>query len=322
MSVVIYQNTKNMKLGFIKPTYPDEKRVALLPEHITPEFENELIIETGFGSNLGIEDAVYAAKGCKIDTRANIFKTCDTVFCLKLIQPEDYDSLREGQMIIGWTHPTGSGTEFYQKVACKKRLRIIDLDNVYPTAHFDDKHIPIPFIKKNFIWKNSYYAGVCSVMHALLSDGFYPDSNTKVAVLANGSVSQGAYSFISKFNVDIRMFYRKTMTEFYDTLGEYDIIINGIEVDGSVDHIITKEQLRQVKKGCLIFDSAADAGNAIEGTRYMSIADPMYEENGLYFYEVNNAPSMLYRKTSFEISKSFSEWVYKKDVKQFWQLFD
>ena len=105
-----------MLLGFIKPTYPGEKRVALLPEHITPEFENELIIETGYGSNLGIDDTSYEAKGCKIDTRANIFKTCDTVFCLKLIQPEDYDLLRQGQMIIGWTHPTGSGTEFYQNL--------------------------------------------------------------------------------------------------------------------------------------------------------------------------------------------------------------
>ena len=310
-----------MQVGFLKPTYPGENRVALLPEHITPEFENELIVETGYGSNLGIDDAEYEAKGCKIDTRTSIFQNCNTIFCLKLIQPEDYDRLRDGQMIIGWTHPTGSGTEFYKNVACKKGLYIVDLDNIYPTAHFGDTHIPIPFIKKNFVWKNSYYAGVCSVMHALLADGYYPDSNTKVAVLANGSVSQGAYSFISKFNVDLRMFYRKTMSEFYDTIGEYDIIINGIEVDGSVKHIITKEQLKQVKKGCLIIDSASDAGNAIEGTKYMSIANPMYEEDGLYFYEVNNAPSMLYRKTSFEISKSFSEWVYKKDVKRFWDLF-
>ena len=37
-----------MRLGFIIPTYPGEKRVALLPEHIEG-FENELIIENGFG---------------------------------------------------------------------------------------------------------------------------------------------------------------------------------------------------------------------------------------------------------------------------------
>lgn len=310
-----------MKLGFIKPTYPGEKRVALLPQHITADFENKLIIEAGFGSNLCISDAEYEAKGCQIASRKDIFKNCDVVFCLKLIQPSDYEYLREGQMIIGWTHPTGSGTDFYKNIACKKRLKIIDLDNIYPTAHCGIEHIPITFIPKNFIWKNSFYAGVCSVQHALLHFGLYPKSDTKVAILANGSVSQGAYSYIAHYNVDIRMFYRKTMNEFYDTIGEYDIIINGIEVDNTVKHIITKDDLKRIKKGCLIIDSAADAGNAIEGTRYMSIANPMYEEDGVFFYEVNNAPSLLYRNTSFEISKAFSQWVYKKDVKQFIDLF-
>jgi N5-(carboxyethyl)ornithine synthase len=310
-----------MKIGFIKPTYSGEKRVAILPEHITPDFENELIIETGFGSNLGISDDEYKKKGCRILDRTSIFAECDTLFCLKLIQPEDYGYLREGQMVIGWTHPTGSGSEFYNNVAKKKVLKIIDLDNIYPTANIGDVHRPIPFIEKNFVWKNSFYAGVASVQHALLHFGLFPDSNTKVAVLASGSVSQGAFFYMSKYNVDLRMFYRKTMGEFYASIHRYDVIINGIEVDGTVKHIITKDDLKKVKKGCLLIDAAADAGNAIEGTHYTTLSDPMYEENGLFFYEVNNAPSLLYRRTSFEISKAFSEWVYKKDVIRFWNLF-
>lgn len=309
-----------MKLGFIKPTYPSEKRVALLPEHITDDFENEIFIEQGFGENLGIADSEYESKGCKILSRSEIFKECDSVFCLKLIQPEDYNSLRKGQMIIGWTHPTGSGTDFFNNVAKPLGLRIIDLDNAYPTAFLKEERVPVSFIPKNFIWKNSFYAGVSSVQHALLHFGLFPESTTKVAILASGSVSQGAFFYMSKFNVDIRMFYRKTMSEFYSTIGEYDIIINGIEVDGTVDHILTKQDLKRVKKGCLLIDSAADAGNAIEGTHYTSIANPMYEEDGLFFYVVNNAPSLLYRKTSYEISKSFSEWVYKKDIARFWDL--
>ncbi len=309
-----------MKLGFIKPTYPDERRIALLPEHITADFENQLFIEQGFGSNMQIPDSEYEEKGCTIVSRPEVFKTCDTVFCLKLIQPEDYPMLRQGQMIIGWTHPTGSGSKFYNEIAKPLGLKIIDLDNIYPSCYYGDSKIPIPFIEKNFVWKNSFFAGISSVQQALLHYGMFPDSNTKVAVLASGSVSQGAFYLMSKFNVDLRMFYRKTMSEFYASIGEYDIIINGIEVDGTVDHIISKEQLKKVKKGCLLIDSAADAGNAIEGTHYSRISDPLYEEDGRFFYEVNNAPSLLFRRTSFEISKSFSKWVYQKDVARFWEL--
>lgn len=308
-----------MRFGFIIPTYPGEKRVALLPQHIN-NFNNELVIEHGFGHTLDIDDSEYEKKGCSMASRAEIFRTCDAVFCLKLIQKEDYCYLRDGQMIIGWTHPTGSGKNFYENTAKKKHLRIVDLDNINPSVYYLDTHNRIPFIPRDFIWKNSFWAGVASVQHALLTLGYYPDSSTKVAVLANGNVSQGAYNYITKYGVDIKMFYRKTMQEFYNTIGEYDIIINGIEVDGSVNHIITKEDLSRVKKGCVLIDSAADAGNAIEGTHYTSIQEPVYKENGLWFYEVNNAPSLLYRKTSYEISKSFSEHVYKNDVSVFFSV--
>ncbi len=308
-----------MKIGFIIPTYPDEKRVALLPEDIDG-FENEIVMEQGFGKNMGIDDSEYIAKGCKIMSRKEIFSSCDNIFCLKLIQKEDYDLLREGQTIIGWTHPTGSGKEFYDNVAARKNLVIVDLDNIYPTIRQGDKVVNIPFLKPNFIWRNSFYAGIASVQHALLNYGMYPDSSTKVAVLSSGNVAQGTFAEISNYNPDLRMFYRKTMHEFYDSIGEYDIIINGIEVDSTTEHIISKSQLAKIKKGCLLIDAAADAGNAIEGTHYTTISNPIYEENGLYFYEVNNAPSLLYRKTSKEISRSFSENVYKKDISRFLNL--
>ncbi len=308
-----------MKIGFIIPTYPDEKRVALLPEHIE-NFENEIIVERGFGKNLGINDEEYIAKGCQIASRDEIFKTNDIIFCLKLIQKEDYDKLRNNQVIVGWTHPTGSGKDFYDNVARPKNLIVIDLDNIYPTIRQRDKISNIPFIKHNFIYKNSFFAGIASVQHALLNFGMYPDSTTKVAVLSSGNVAQGTFAEISNYNPDLRMFYRKTMPEFYETINEYDIIINGIEVDGTTKHIINREQLTKVKKGCLIIDAAADAGNAIEGTHYTTISNPIYEENGIFFYEVNNAPSLLYRRTSFEISKAFSENVYKTDISKFLKL--
>jgi len=308
-----------MKIGFIIPTYPDEKRVALLPEDING-FENEIIVEKGFGRNMNIDDNEYVAKGCKIMSREEIFSSCNVIFCLKLLQKEDYGLLRESQTIIGWTHPTGSGAEFYNNVAVSKNLIIVDLDNIYPTIRQRDKVVKIPFLKPNFIWRNSFYAGIASVQHALLNYGMYPDSSTKVAVLSSGNVAQGTFAEISNYNPDLRMFYRKTMNEFYETIGDYDLIINGIEVDKPNEHIISKAQLEKIKKGCLLIDAAADAGNAIEGTHYTTISNPIYEENGLYFYEVNNAPSLLYRKTSREISRSFSENVYKKDISRFLNL--
>jgi N5-(carboxyethyl)ornithine synthase len=239
---------------------------------------------------------------------------------MKLIQPSDYDKLREGQMIIGWTHPTGSGTKFMIEQAIPKKLIIVDLDNIFPAVYYMRKKYPIDFIKPYFIWKNSYNAGLCAVYHAVLAHGILPDSNTKVAVLSIGNVSQGAIASISKFNTNTRIFYRKTMHLFYDTLEEYDIIISGIEVEDPNNHILTFEHQKRLKRGCFIIDAAADAGNTIEGTHYTTIADPIYEDRGLFFYEVNNAPSILFRETSKWISESFSKVVYNFDIQKYYNI--
>jgi len=162
-----------MKLGFIIPNYPHEKRVALLPQHIDG-FDNELVVETGFGKTLGIDDAEYIKAGCTVGNRQDIFESCDAIFSLKLIQPIDYDYLRKGQMIIGWTHPTGSGMRFMEEQAIPKELVIVDIDNVYPRVYYKGKAFNIDWLKRDFIWKNSFYAGYSATLHGLLLPSPFP----------------------------------------------------------------------------------------------------------------------------------------------------
>ncbi|MCW0478035.1 N(5)-(carboxyethyl)ornithine synthase [Riemerella anatipestifer] len=310
-----------MKIGVIKPDYPFEKRVAVLPQHILNS-RNTIIIEESFGENLKISDEEYQNSGAIITSREEIFKSCDVIFSLKLLQPSDYKFLREGQTIVGWTHPNGSGKKFMTEQAIPKKLKIIDLDNIFPKIFYLNKSVLIDFIKPNFIYKNSFNAGLSAVMHAIVSFGLLPNSNTKVAILSMGNVSQGALSVINKFNTETRVFYRKTMNDFYKNISYFDIIINGIEVDNPKNHIITKKQLLKTKKGCFLIDAAADAGNAIEGTRYTSIKEPIYEENDRFFYVVNNAPSIFYRTSSEDVSKAFSEVFFNEDFSKFQKLID
>ncbi|MBC8525764.1 MAG: N(5)-(carboxyethyl)ornithine synthase [Candidatus Cloacimonetes bacterium] len=308
-----------MKIGLIKPNFPNEKRVALLPEHII-DFENELIVENNFGEYMDIPNFEYENRNCIIKDRETILRECDVIFSLKLIQQVDYKFLRPGQMIIGWTHPSGSGAKFIKEQAIPKNLIIVDLDNIYPFIHYMQGKIDIGFLKPNFIWKNSYMAGFSSTMHAILAQGIVPNANTRVAILACGNVSQGAYAAISKFNPDIRLYYRKTMHEFKESIADFDIIINGIEMDNDIEHIVNNEEIKLLKSKCLLIDAAADAGRAIESTRYTSIDNPLYYENDVYFYVVNNSPSIFYRESSYIISQSFSKHIFKKNIKRFYAL--
>lgn len=308
-----------MRLGFIIPDFPNEKRVALLPEHISG-FNNELIIEKGFGASLGISDDEYIRAGCTTACRREIFKNCEAVFSLKLIQPQDYHLLENGQTIIGWTHPFGSGKDFMQKQAKIKDLIIVDLDNINPCIYYKDYKIPVNWIKRNFVAYNSFIAGMASTYHAILSYGIIPDSNIRAAVLSPGNVAQGAYTAITEMGASVRLFYRKTMAEFKENLGKFDIIINGIEVDRPDLHILSLEDQEKLKENCLVIDAAADAGNAIEGSRYTSLDKPIYKRGKVYYYVVNNSPSIFYRSASRIISETFSKHVYCKDVRVYKEM--
>lgn len=302
-----------MRLGFVRSNFPNEKRVPLLPEDIH-DVENELFVETGFGKTLAISDQAYRDKGATIMTREEIFAECEGIFSLKLIQPSDYPFIRDNQIIIGWTHPFGSGKAFMEAQAIPKNLIVVDLDNRLPTIFYQNQQIRADWLPENLIYQNSFYAGYAGTLHALLSYGILPDGNQKIAVLGSGNVSQGAFHGLSKFSANVRMFYRRTLPQFYAALDTFDIIINGIEVGDEGSPILSFSDQEKLKKGCLIVDIAADAGNAIQGDRFTTIDEPIYCEAEHYFYVVPNTPALAYRNVSKLISRQFSKYIYRPDI--------
>jgi N5-(carboxyethyl)ornithine synthase len=307
-----------LKLGFLKPVMHNEKRVALLPFHIE-QFENEIYIERGFGESVNICDTEYEKSGCTLLDRCEIFIECESLFSLKQIPPRDYCHIKMGQMIIGWINQGMTGSKFLEEQAVPKELIVVDLQNNHPSVYYRKQRFSINWIPPNFLHKNSFSAGLASTMHALLSHGIIVNSSLKAAVLGSGSVAQGAFHLISKLGADVRMFYRRTMNEFIEKINCFDIIINGIQLDND-SHILTDETQRRLKKGCLIIDAAADIGRTIEGIRYTTIDKPIYQYNNIYYYAVENSPSLLFRETSKYLSESFSKHVFRKDVKSFYDL--
>ncbi|MGX2946203.1 N(5)-(carboxyethyl)ornithine synthase [Enterococcus alishanensis] len=302
-----------MKLGLIKSDFPNERRLPLLPKDIH-KFENVIFIESGFGSDLDIDDAAYRNAGCTILSRPEIFAECDAIFSLKIIQPTDYKLIRPNQIIIGWTHPLGSGKDFMKTQAIPKNLYVLDLDNRRPTMFYQGKSYPSKIIPRNYIYQNSFYAGYAGTLHALLNYGLLPDNDNSVAILGAGNTAQGAFHAVSKMTPTVRMFTRRTMPEFKEHLPEYSIVINGIEVGDEAEPIMTLAEQAQLKKGSLIIDIAADAGNAIEGNHFTTVDQPIYQENGLYYYTLPNTPIFAYRNISKVLSKQFSHYIFKEDL--------
>lgn len=303
-----------IEVAFVRPNYPGEKRVALLPEDVGSVLEAGIspVIESGFGASLGVGDSEYVEAGARIASRVEVFHV-DVLFSLKLIQPIDYPLLRDGHKVIGWMHPLGSGSNFYSEVVRPRNLQIVDLDSVYPRLYWCNAVVDLQFEPLHFFWKNSMYAGMASILLAERHMGLSTKVHDSVAVLGSGSVAQGAFAQLARIGFNPRMFYRKTLPIFYASLSDFDVIVNGIEIDGN-GHILDERQIRATQKHCLLIDAAADAGRSFEGTQYNTLEAPVSEVFGRRYLLVNNAPSLLFQEASRFISKVLAGGVLRQSV--------
>jgi NAD(P) transhydrogenase subunit alpha len=103
-------------IGVPKESYPDERRVALVPV-VVPNLAKagfQVVVEAGAGEQAGYPDALYLDKGAKIlPDRAAVFAGADIVtqvLCYgsnDLTGKSDLALMRRGQVLLGFMRPLG-----------------------------------------------------------------------------------------------------------------------------------------------------------------------------------------------------------------------
>jgi H+-translocating NAD(P) transhydrogenase subunit alpha len=116
-----------MIVGVPRESFPDERRVALVPV-VVPNLTKagfEVVVEAGAGTSAGYPDAEYAAKGAKIvGSRADVFRAADIVVQVLCYGSNDKTGkadvplYRKSQALIGFLRPQGS-IETIQEIASK-----------------------------------------------------------------------------------------------------------------------------------------------------------------------------------------------------------
>jgi len=87
-------------------------------------------------------------------------------------------------------------------------------------------------------------------------------------------------------------------------LKESDVIINCILWDKTrKDHLIYREDLKLMKTSAMIIDVACDDEGAVETCRSTTHDDPIYYEEGIMHYCVDNIPSGFFKN---RINNTFS----------------
>ena len=106
-----------MKVAVVRETYPEERRVALVPS-VVPSLTKagwQVILEAGAGEAAGFPDTEYQEKDVEIvsDRRA-VFEQADVVLQVRSLGANseagrsDLELMRPGQVVIGCCDPLGN----------------------------------------------------------------------------------------------------------------------------------------------------------------------------------------------------------------------
>src|SRR5215208_3634817 len=96
-----------MRVGVPKEIKSQEYRVGLTPGAVREYVAagHEIIVETNAGSGIGADDAVYRRAGAHIcGSAAEIFADAEMIVKVKEPQPQEWQQLREGQILFTYLH--------------------------------------------------------------------------------------------------------------------------------------------------------------------------------------------------------------------------
>lgn len=102
-----------MKLGIPKESYPGERRVAMVPAHLSALAKQgiSVLLESGAGVAAGYPDAAYAEKGATVlPSRAEVFAQADAIAMVRAggsnpAAEADNRLLRKDQVLVAFVDP-------------------------------------------------------------------------------------------------------------------------------------------------------------------------------------------------------------------------
>ena len=100
-------------LGTVRETFPQERRVALVPRQCEALRKSglDVVVEESAGLEAGFPDELYVARGARIGSREQVFREADVVAQVRCLgaNPEagraDLPLLKSGQILIGFGEP-------------------------------------------------------------------------------------------------------------------------------------------------------------------------------------------------------------------------
>ena len=322
-----------MIIGVPKEVKTDEFRIAVTPSNaaLLVGDGHEVFIETTAGEGSGFSDSEYKNVGAKIVSSAKeLYEKAALIVKVKEPQPSEYELLNEKHTLFCYLHlaPAKELTAvLMQKRVCAIAYETValgrELPLLKPMSEIAGSMAPIV---------GAYHLSRYRGGEGVLICGSEGVEAAKVLVVGAGNAGYNAAKIAYGMGADVTVINRtspkleelkkelphvKTLLYceevFLEAIKESDMVVGAVLVHGgaATPKFISREILKEMKKGCVVVDITIDQGGISEVSRPTTHSDSTFIEEGVVHYCVANMPGAYPKTSSVALSNATISYVRK-----------
>ncbi len=323
-----------MKVGVPSEIKAQESRVGLTPLSVQ-ELTNhghKVLVQSNAGFGAGFENADYEKAGAKIaSTAGDVFNDSDMIVKVKEPQTEEINMLTENQILFTYLH-LSAAPDLTKGLIKSKSVCI-----AYETVTDENNRLPLLAPMSAVAGRMSIQAGAHCLEknqggRGLLIGGAPGVNPGNVLILGGGVVGENAATIATGMEAKVFVVdksearLRELNTKFgdriiplvseninlQDYILETDLLIGGVLIPGAnAPKLVSKEMIKDMKRGSVIVDVAIDQGGCVETSKPTTHAEPTYVIDEVLHYCVANMPGGVPRTSTFALNSATLPFVMK-----------
>jgi len=305
-----------MIIGVPKEIKNNENRVALTPAGVKELIKrgHQVYVQQSAGLGSGFSDQDYSAAGASLlPSIEATYQIAEMIMKVKEPIESEYNLIKSNQLLFTYFH-FASYEPLTKAMVASKAICL-----AYETVEKADRSLPllVPMSEvagRMAIQKGANYLEKPLGGRGILLGGVPGVLPAKVLILGGGIVGTQAAWMAAGLGADViimdlslpRMRYLadvmpanvKTMmsNEFNirEQIKQADLIVGAVLIPGAkAPHLITKDMLKDMKKGAVVVDVAVDQGGCIETCKPTTHENPTYVIDDVVHYCVANMPGAV-----------------------------
>jgi alanine dehydrogenase len=316
-----------MRIGVPREIKVHEYRVGMVPAGVREltGAGHQVLIETGAGNGIGVDDAEYRAVGAAIAaSAAEVFQGADLIVKVKEPQPVECAMLRAGQVLFTYLHLAADPEQ--ARALMKSGATAI----AYETVTGPRGTLPLLTPMSEVAGRMSIQVGAAGLQKAqggfgILLGGVPGVPPARVVILGGGVSGTHAAEMAVGLRADVTVVDRSvdrlrelsaqfgaTIQTAYSTtetierlVRDADLVIGAVLVaGGAAPKLVTRAMIKTMKVGAVLVDISIDQGGCFETSRPTTHADPTFVVDGVIHYCVANMPGAVPRTSTLALTNA------------------